>query len=225
MLVATVACIFDLDGVLTDSAPCHYRAWKAMADELGVAFDEERNHRLRGVSRRRSLEIMIDGQRELSEAEMQDCMTRKNALFNRLVDEAGPSLLLPGVTELLAGLRHAGIKLAVASASRNAKTIMGHTGLLDGYFDCIVDGTDTTRTKPDPEVFLLAAERLGLPPECCLVFEDAPAGIEAAIAAGMRSVGIGTADIHQATYAATSLVELSVETVLSYLHNRIATRT
>ena len=210
------ACIFDLDGVLADSAPCHYQAWKVIADELGVTFDEERNHLLRGVSRRQSLEIMIEGQRELSEENLQECMTRKNELFQDLVDQAGASLLLPGVINLLAGLRKADIKLAVASASKNAKTILGNTGLLDGYFDAIVDGTHTTRSKPDPQVFLLAAEQLEIQPEYCLVFEDAPAGVDAAIAAGMRSVGIGTAELGHATYMAASLDELSVEDVLTF---------
>ncbi len=210
------ACIFDLDGVVADSAPCHYRAWKAIADKLGIEFDEEKNHLLRGVSRRRSLEIMADGQVELSEEDIEKCMTEKNEIYKGMIATAGMSLLLPGAREFLKKLRRAGLKIALASASRNAKTILRNIGMIDGYFDAIADGTDTSIAKPDPAVFLMAAKRVNAAPSDCLVFEDAPAGVDAAIAGKMGSVGVGPAGVDHADIREDSLEKADVYDVFEF---------
>lgn len=200
------AVIFDLDGVLVDSAICHYKAWKKLAEKLGVSFDEKKNDRLRGVSRRESLMIMLEGSGlNLSPSEIEQVMEEKNALYLDYVRQAGDSLLLPGVKERLNEWRFAGLKLAVASSSRNAALLLQQAGLDQGFFHAVVDGNQISQSKPDPEVFLKAAQQLGARVEDCLVVEDAPAGVEAARGAGMRCLGIGQADLAGADTLRTSL--------------------
>jgi len=186
------AVIFDLDGVLTDTAEYHYRAWKRLADELGVPFDRQRNEALRGVSRRRSLELLLDG-RPATEEEMEAWMARKNRYYQEYVGRLTPQDLLPGALDLLRACQQAGLKVAVASASRNARTVVERLGILP-LLDALVDGHAASRPKPAPDLFLKAAEALGVPPEACVVVEDAAAGVEAARAAGMRTVGLGPAE-------------------------------
>lgn len=183
------AFIFDLDGVLTDTAEYHYRAWKRLADEEGIPFDRRDNEALRGVSRRESLSRMLKG-RPISEEQAQAWMERKNSYYVEMIRQMRPADVLPGSHELLAELRAAGIKIAIASASMNAGEVVDRLGL-SAEIDALCDGNSVTRTKPAPDLFLYAARQLGIPPATCVVVEDAEAGVEAALAGGMRAIGIG----------------------------------
>ena len=183
--------IFDLDGVLTDTAEFHYRAWQRLADEAGLPFDRQANEALRGVSRRESL-LLILGERQYSEAALQEMMDRKNRYYVELIQTITPKDLLPGVVELLDELRQSGIKIAIGSASKNARTVIEKLGIADRV-DAIADGYSVDQPKPAPDLFLYAATQLGLDPAQCVVVEDAPVGIEAAIAAGMGTIGLGSA--------------------------------
>jgi len=186
--------LFDLDGVLVDTAKYHYQAWSRLAESLGFTFTLEDNERLKGVSRRASLEILLQiGNVSLSEEEMENAMEQKNRNYVDMISRMTPDGILPGALELLKELREAGIRTALGSASRNSPLILEKTGL-SLWLDAVVDGNRTSRAKPDPEVFLLGASDLNLSPGECLVFEDAEAGIEAARRGGMRSVGIGHPD-------------------------------
>ena len=186
-----LAVLFDLDGVLTDTAEYHYLAWKRLADELGIPFTREDGDRLRGVSRRPALEIILGlSGRTGSEEEMQEWMTRKNAHYQELITRVTPADLLPGVAALLNELRERGIKIAVASASKNSPEVIRRLEIEDSI-DQLVHGGMVERQKPFPDLFLQAAKQVGVPAAACIVVEDAAAGIEAAIAAGMVSVGLG----------------------------------
>jgi beta-phosphoglucomutase len=186
--------VFDLDGVLVDTARYHYLAWTRLARELGFSFSLADNERLKGVSRMASLEILLSlGGISVSAAEKEKLAARKNAWYQERCAAMGPSEILPGVAQFLASSRRIGLALAVASASRNAMTILRATALLP-VFDAVVDGHIVTRAKPAPDVFLRAAQMLSLPAAACVVFEDAAAGIEAARAAGAACVGIGSAE-------------------------------
>lgn len=190
------ACLFDLDGVIVDTARFHYEAWRRLAARLGFVFTEEDNERLKGVSRMRSLDILLDvgGMSErFTDSEKQELADLKNGWYLEYVAAMTPDDVLPGAVALLDDLHRHGVAAALASSSRNAGAILSRTGIA-ALFDAVVDGGDITRAKPDPQVFLLAASRLGAEPGGCVVFEDAVAGIEAASAAGMRSVGIGSAE-------------------------------
>ena len=185
------ACIFDLDGVIVDTAVYHYQAWKRLANELGFDFTEAQNERLKGISRMRSLELILEwGGIHKTAAEQQALATRKNDWYVEMINQMTPQGILPGAKEFLEQVRSAGLKTALGSASKNSSAILERTGLLP-LFDAIVDGNTVTASKPDPEVFLKGAAALGIAPAHCVVFEDAIAGIEAAKAAGMKSVGIG----------------------------------
>jgi len=183
------AFIFDLDGVLTDTAEYHYRAWKRLADEEGIPFDRRDNEALRGVSRRESLSRMLKG-RPISEEQAQAWMERKNSYYVEMIRQMRPADVLPGSHELLAELRAAGIKIAIASASMNAGEVVDRLGL-SAEIDALCDGNSVTRTKPAPDLFLYAARQLAIPPATCVVVEDAEAGVEAALVGGMRAIGIG----------------------------------
>ena len=185
------AVLFDLDGVLTDTAEYHYLAWKRLADELGVPFTRDDGDRLRGVSRRPALEIILGlGNLTGTETEINEWMDRKNAHYQELITRVTPADLLPGVAELLRELRERGIGIAVASASKNSPDVIRRLGIGDSI-DELVHGGMVERQKPYPDLFLRAARKLGAEPAACIVVEDATAGIEAAIAAGMVSVGLG----------------------------------
>jgi beta-phosphoglucomutase len=186
--------VFDLDGVLVDTARYHYLAWSRLARELGFSFSLADNERLKGVSRMASLEILLSlGGITVSDEEKEKLAARKNAWYQESLASMSPAEILPGVTEFLAGSRRIGLSLALASASRNAMTILRATALLP-VFDAVVDGYVVTRAKPAPDVFVRAAQMLSLPASACVVFEDAAAGIEGARAAGMACIGIGSAD-------------------------------
>lgn len=192
----TKACLFDLDGVIVDTAKYHYQAWRSLARRLGFDFSPAHNERLKGVSRMASLEILLEvgGISGVSDADKQRMADEKNAEYVSLISRMTPDEVLPGAEDFLRSLRAAGIRTALGSASKNAMTILDRLQLTP-LFDAIVDGTKVAKAKPDPEVFLRGAEALGVAPAECVVFEDAEAGIEAAIAGGMRCVGIGSPDI------------------------------
>lgn len=187
--------IFDLDGVIVDTAKYHYLAWASLADELGFKFTEEDNERLKGVSRMRSLDILLEvGGLEFKEAEKQAMAEKKNRLYVEYISRLEESELLPGVKEYLTGLRSRGIGIALGSASKNAEFILNKLNITD-LFDAVVDGNKVSLAKPDPEVFLIAAQEIGLQPDGCVVFEDAEAGVQAGKAAGMKVVGIGKPEV------------------------------
>lgn len=188
------AFIFDLDGVLVHTDRFHYLAWKAIADKLKTPFDETVNNRLRGVSRMESLEIILEAYQgaRLTDAQKLALAEEKNDLYRQMLQAMSPEDVSGDVFTTLQTLKDRGYLLAVGSSSKNAKFILEKTGL-DKFFDTVSDGTNITRSKPDPEVFLKAAEFLGISPANCIVVEDAASGIDAAKAAGMRTVGIGDA--------------------------------
>lgn len=191
--------IFDLDGVLLSTDEMHYEAWKSIADELGIPFDREVNNRLRGVSRMESLEIILEKScQTFSPEEKEVLATRKNDRYRQLLGSLTPDAVAPEVRETLAALKERGLKLAVGSSSKNTKYILSLTDLAH-FFDAVSDGTNITRSKPDPEVFLKAAEFIGLTPVDCAVVEDAVAGIDAANAGGFMSIGIGDAAAYEKT--------------------------
>lgn len=203
------AVIFDLDGVICFTDKYHYQAWKQMADEIGVYFDETINNRLRGVSRMASLDIILEkADREYSAEEKSALAEKKNAIYVKLLDEMSAADLSDEVRDTLVYLREKGCLLAIGSSSKNAKKILSKIGLGD-FFDAISDGTNITKSKPDPEVFLKAAKMLNVSPENALVVEDALAGIDAAVAGGFKSVGLGEAATHpQVTYPIVRFSEL-----------------
>jgi beta-phosphoglucomutase len=186
------AAIFDLDGVLVDTARYHYLAWKRLAAELGFTFTEHDNERLKGVSRMRSLEIFLEvGNLSFCDVEMQALAARKNQWYVESISKLEPSALLPGSLSYLGFLNAGRVPVALASASKNAKAVIRQLQISD-LFQYVVDANVIKRAKPDPEIFLVAANGLAVPPAACVVFEDAAAGIEAAHAAGMYAIGVGT---------------------------------
>ena len=205
------ALIFDLDGVLVFTDHLHYLAWKEMADDIGVYFDEKINERLRGVSRMASLDIILENYhgKPLNQKEKEELAEKKNEIYKKLLETMRPEDVAKEVRDTLQTLREKGYLLAIGSSSKNAKFILKKVGLLDA-FDAISDGTNITRSKPDPEVFVKAAEFLEVEPKDCMVVEDARAGIDAAKAGGMYAAGIGGA----ATYEKT---DISLETFADLL--------
>ncbi len=205
----TKAFIFDLDGVIVDTAKYHYLAWKKIANELDIDFTHEHNELLKGVSRVRSLDIILDlGKIEASQEDKDKWLFEKNENYLSYLVDMDDSEILPGVLPILKYLKEKKQLIALGSASKNARPILEKTGTLD-YFDAIVDGNDVSNAKPDPEVFLLAAKLLGIKPEDSIVFEDSVAGIQAANIGGMISVGIGEAStLHEAKYIFKDFTEI-----------------
>ncbi|PEL14294.1 beta-phosphoglucomutase [Bacillus sp. AFS017336] len=208
------AVIFDLDGVITDTAEFHYIAWKKLAEDLGISIDREFNETLKGVSRTESLERILElgnRQNDFSAEEKDELATKKNLHYVELLEQITPADLLPGIEYFLKQIRLAGLKIGMASASRNAflvvdKLEIGH------YFDYIVDAATVKNSKPDPEVFLRAAEALGVSPDKCVGIEDSVAGVEAINSAGMFSVGIGSWEIlSQADFVISSTIFLAFD--------------
>ncbi|MEO8887635.1 MAG: beta-phosphoglucomutase [Mucilaginibacter sp.] len=206
------ACLFDLDGVIVDTAIYHYKAWKRLANELGFDFTEEQNELLKGVSRVRSLEIILGlGGITKTDAEKEELATRKNDWYVDMITRMKPNEVLPGAREFVQSCRDAGLKTALGSASKNSMTILEKIGMVN-LFDVIIDGNKVTKAKPDPEVFLNGAKELGIDPANCVVFEDAIAGVEAAINGGMKVVGIGSPQVLVgANLVVKGLGEMSVE--------------
>lgn len=195
MLETMKGAIFDLDGVIVDTAKYHYLAWRALARRLGFEFTEEDNERLKGVSRMESLQILLEiGGVEADEAERLEMADAKNKEYVDYISRLEPSEILPGAREYLLQLRSRGVRVALGSASKNAEFILNRLGIAE-LFDAVMDGTKVSKAKPDPEVFLAASAALGLDPSDCVVFEDAAAGVQAGKAAGSKVVGIGSADI------------------------------
>lgn len=187
------AVIFDLDGVITDTAEYHYLAWKQLGEELGIPFDREFNETLKGISRMDSLDRILalgNRQNDFTQQEKEELATRKNAHYVELIKNITPNDLLPGITELLKQLKEANIKIAMASASKNAFKVTESLGIMD-YFDHIVDAAMVVHSKPNPEVFLKAAEAIRVSPGNCIGIEDAAAGVTAINDASMFSIGIG----------------------------------
>lgn len=188
------AVILDLDGVLTDTAEYHFQAWKRLAEDEGISFTREDNEALRGVSRRRSLELLLgDYAGRYSEAEIQEMMARKNDTYRQLLQTITEKDFLPGARRLMAEIRQRGLKMAIGSASKNTQTVLARLGIEEA-FDVIADGYSVERGKPAPDLFLYAAAQMEVSPEQCVVVEDAASGIDAALAAGMIAVGIGPED-------------------------------
>ena len=205
------AVIFDLDGVIVSTDDCHYEAWKKMADEEGIYFDKTINNRLRGVSRMESLEIVLErAEKEYSEEEKLQLAERKNGYYKEFITKLTPNDILPGAKENLEELRKNGIKIAIGSSSKNTPVILNQIGL-DKYFDAVSDGNNITNSKPDPEVFLKAADMLSIPYSECMIVEDAGAGIEAGKRAGMKTLsvhGAKGADVGVEELKAVSLIDL-----------------
>lgn len=204
--------IFDLDGVIVFTDKFHYQAWKVIADEMGIYFDEQINHRLRGVSRMDSLDIILERYEgaPLSQEEKNALAEKKNNIYRDLLQTMSPADVSDEVRSTLVELRNRGVKIALGSSSKNAKFILEKVELIQ-LFDEISDGTNITKSKPDPEVFSMAVQFLGLEPQECLVVEDADAGIEAAVAGGMHPVGIGEAAANEkAEYKLNSFADLLV---------------
>ena len=194
MLDTMQAGLFDLDGVIVDTAKFHYLAWRELANGLGFDISEAQNEQLKGVSRMESLDIILGiGGVTLDDAEKLRLATVKNTRYVEMVGTIDASEILRGAREYLESLRARGVKVALGSASKNAEIILQNLGVRD-LFDAVIDGTKISKSKPDPEVFLLGAKALGIAPSACVVFEDAAAGIQAAKAGGMYAVGIGHAE-------------------------------
>jgi len=206
--------IFDLDGVITDTAELHYEAWKELANEMGWDFDRSVNEKLRGISRMDTIKVIMKHNKvSLDENTSDDLATKKNDLYVASLDNVTPEDYLPGARELLTHLRAEGFSVALGSASKNAEKVLQQLNA-NGYFDVIGDGNSVTKSKPAPDIFLYAAEKLRLPPGNCIVFEDAEKGIDAAKAGGFHSVGIGPkervdhADIRFDTMKEATLFEI-----------------
>ncbi len=207
--------IFDLDGVIVDTAKYHYLAWKNLAEELGIRFTEEDNENFKGVSRRRCLEILLEmGNIEVPDDQFEAWLKEKNDDYLGYIAQMDESEILPDVVKVLDYLRERNIPMALGSASKNARPILEKVKLIT-YFDTIVDGNAVTRAKPDPEVFMIAAVDLKVDPMHCVVFEDALAGIEAANRAGMTSVGIGDPKVlSEANYNFNDFTEINSDILL-----------
>lgn len=187
--------IFDLDGVIVDTAKYHYLAWKKLAQELGFYFTLQDNEKLKGVSRIRSLEILLEiGNLGLDEKTRSELANKKNAWYVEYINKLQPEEILPGAKDFLCEAREKGFKTALGSASKNTPLIIERLRITN-LFDVVVDGNSVSKTKPDPEVFLIGAKKLGVNAENCVVFEDAEAGVEAAKKAGMKAVGIGDRNV------------------------------
>jgi len=210
--------IFDLDGVIVDTAKYHYLAWKKIADELKFDFTLEHNERLKGVSRLRSLDILLEiGAINKSESERKELAAEKNELYLALIEKLDSDDLLPGTKSFIIDAKDHVIKIALGSASKNAAYILKKLGISQ-LFDARIDGTMVSNAKPDPEVFIKGAQLLGLKASNCLVFEDAQAGIDAAKNAGMRCIGIGDSNIlHSADKVVGGLDQITVPEALDIL--------
>lgn len=212
--------IFDLDGVIVDTAKYHFLAWKKLANSLGIDFTEEENEQLKGVSRVRSLEKILSwGNKTISEDKFMELMSAKNTDYLSHISKMDEDEILPDVPKILNLLKDKEQPISLGSASKNARTILERVNLKK-HFDAIVDGNDVSKAKPDPEVFLIAAKLLNVKPEHCIVFEDSVAGVEAANAANMVSIGIGSEDVlGHAKYIFKDFTEISNEFINSLIEN------
>ncbi len=212
--------IFDLDGVIVDTAKYHFLAWQNLANSLGISFTEEQNEQLKGVSRVRSLEKILEwGNVTVSEEQFNQLMTQKNEEYLEYISKMTTGEILPDVVRILETLIVKNQAIALGSASKNARIILEKVNLID-KFQAIVDGTNVTKAKPDPEVFLIGAKELNIEPNQCVVFEDSVAGIQAANAANMISIGIGDAKVlHEADHIFNDFTEITEEFINNLLTN------
>lgn len=211
------ACLFDLDGVLVDTAIYHFQAWKNLGSKFGYTLTEEQNEQLKGVSRVESLNRILSWANYTATEEQKSAwLIEKNDNYLDLISNMNPSEILPGVLDFLHQIKQAGYKIALGSASKNAEIILAKTGLIE-WFDLIIDGNKVTKSKPDPEVFLKGAAGLGFQPNECIVFEDAQAGVEAAKAGNMRAIGIGEAEmLGEADKVISSFVGVQASKLLQF---------
>jgi beta-phosphoglucomutase len=217
--VTIKALIFDVDGVITDTVEYHYRSWRRLADEEGIPFTREDNEKLRGVTRRESLRRLLKG-RAISEEDAAEWMARKNNYFLEYLDEFTPADRLPGVAELISAAKDKGLKLGVASASRNARPVLERLELLD-QFDVVADAYTVTRNKPHPDLFMWVAGALGVMAHEAIVFEDSEAGVEAALTGGFHVVGIGSIEVQRAHLIVPSSAGLFLSDLIGYFSNRV----
>jgi beta-phosphoglucomutase len=212
--------IFDLDGVIVDTAKYHFLAWKNLANSLDIHFTEEENEQLKGVSRVRSLEKILEwGNKSISQEKFTELMAQKNEEYLSFIAKMDAAEILPDVPRVLGQLIGQNQPIAIGSASKNARTILERVNLVQ-HFDAIVDGNAVTKAKPDPEVFLIAAKQLEIDPENCIVFEDSVAGVEAANTANMISIGIGSKDVlGHATYVFKDFTEISEDFLNNLIEN------
>ncbi len=205
------ACIFDLDGVIVDTVPAHFIAWKAMADELGISFSEIDNEQLKGVSRSESMKRILEmGGITKTHEEIEELTSRKNEIYVEIISKMTPDDILPGVVAFLDLLAENGIDSAIGSSSKNSPTILKAVGLAD-RFKVRVNGNHVTHSKPHPEVFLLGADQLGLLPSECVVFEDAISGVQAAKRGGFKCIGVGEPDVlHEADLVIPNMIHLDL---------------
>ena len=211
-MTTTKACLFDLDGVIVDTAIYHFQAWRRLANELGFDFTEHQNEQLKGISRMESLELILKwGNVLLSDEEKIEWATRKNAWYLESVMQMTPNEVLKGVPEFLKELRANGIKVALGSASKNSRLILEKIKMIE-FFDVIIDGNNITKGKPDPQVFLMGAEATNCKPIDCVVFEDALAGVQAGKAGGMRVIGVGDPKIlNEADFVIKGFEEMTID--------------
>ncbi len=210
------ACLFDLDGVIVDTAKYHFKAWKKMANSLGFDFSEKENEKLKGVSRMDSINLILSwGGISLTESEKLEWAGKKNEWYLTFLQQMDEKEILPGVLEFIQDLQQKGIKIALGSSSKNAVLALTKVGMLS-YFEAIIDGTKTTRSKPDPQVFQMGAAALNCEPSECLVFEDAESGIAAALAGGFYAVGMGSPNnLGAAHLVLSSLENITIENIIS----------
>lgn len=215
------ACIFDLDGVLVNTAKYHFLAWKQLSEELNIEFTQDDNEMLKGVSRMDSLDIILGlGDKEFSVDEKKGLADKKNDCYRSYIVKMDESEILPGAIELLNILIEKGMKIGLGSASKNAPAILNATGL-DKYFEIVIDGNSVEKAKPDPEVFLKGAAALGVENSCCIVFEDAIAGIEASKRAGMLAIGVGNKEIlNMADYVVEDLIDFPIGVIMGKYVNK-----
>lgn len=214
--------IFDLDGVIVDTAKFHYLAWRKLANNFGFDITEDQNEQLKGISRVKSMEIILEwGKVKLSQDEFMEQMALKNDNYLSYISSMTKKDLLPGVSNVIEYLSENNIPFALGSASKNARIILEKTGLIH-KFNAVVDGNDVNKAKPNPEVFLIAASKLKVEPENCVVFEDSVAGIQAANAADMISVGIGEKDIlNEADFIFSDFTEIKIDFINQLITNQI----
>jgi beta-phosphoglucomutase len=205
-------CIFDLDGVIVNTAKFHFMGWKRLADQIGIKFTEKDNERLKGVSRMESLDIILGiGKRRANARQREEYAALKNDWYVGFISKMTHDDILPGCLEFIKELKNAGIRVAIGSASKNTPLILERTGIKE-LFDAVADGNIVSKAKPDPEVFLKAAELMAVDPKKCIVFEDAIAGVQAAINAGMVCIGIGSGEVlSNANYVISGLNEINLE--------------
>lgn len=210
-------CIFDLDGVICDTARFHYEAWKELADQLGIPFSLEDNERLKGISRMESLDILLSlGPVVASEEEKKRLAEQKNQIYIGLIQTIHAGHLLPGILDFLKDLKAHDILIGLGSVSKNATAILNRLEITN-YFDCIGDGYSVANAKPAPDIFLYSADKLNIPPENCLVFEDAASGIQAARQAGMKCIGVNVPDFYMADYVLTTFNNITWHSLRSCL--------